>query len=609
MNVPLHRSLILFAACWFAVHTAVAAAAESNALRKPNVVIILADDQGWGDLSVHGNTNLRTPNIDSLARDGATFESFCVSPVCSPTRAEFLTGRYHPRTGVRGVSTGQERLNLDEKTIADAFKSAGYATGAFGKWHNGSQWPYHPLARGFDEYYGFTSGHWGEYFNPPLDHNGKPVRGNGYIVDDLTDHAMTFIEKNRDRRFFCYVPYNTPHSPFAVPEQYWQRFKDKPIGMLGSDQQREDLAVTRCALAMCESIDWNVGRVLRRLDELDLARDTIVVYFSDNGPNSSRWNGGMKGRKASTDEGGVRVPLFIRWPGRIGSGTEVREVAGAIDLLPTLTTLAQIALPGDKPLDGRDVSPLVLGTARDWSDRMIFAHQGGRVSARSRQYRLDSEGSLFDMAADPGQMRNVAAEHREVAAAMSKAVEGWRAEVLGAAGNGADGRLGRRRGDDRPFPVGYREFPVTVLPARDGVAHGGVRRSARAPNCSYFVNWTKPEDLMTWDVEVNTTGRYDVSVHYTCAEPDAGSLVEVAFNGSALSGTVRPAWDPPLYTDQDTIPRPAAESPMKEFRPLNLGTLRLEKGRGAITLRALKVPGKSVMDVRQISLTLLSERD
>ena len=223
--------------------------------RKPNVVILLTDDQGWGDLSVHGNTNLRTPNIDSLARDGATFESFFVSPVCSPTRAEFLTGRYHARTGVRGVSTGQERLNLDEKTIADAFKAAGYATGAFGKWHNGSQWPYHPLARGFDDYYGFTSGHWGEYFNPPLDHNGKPVRGNGYIVDDVTDRALKFIEKNRDRRFFCYVPYNTPHSPFAVPEQYWRRFKDKPIGMLGSDQRSEDLAVTRCVLAMCENID------------------------------------------------------------------------------------------------------------------------------------------------------------------------------------------------------------------------------------------------------------------------------------------------------------------------------------------------------------------
>ena len=144
----------------------------SAAGRRPNIVVILADDQGWGDLSVNGNTNLSTPNIDSLARDGALFERFFVCPVCSPTRAEFLTGRYHPRGGVHGVSTGGERLNLDEKTIADTFKAAGYATGAFGKWHNGTQYPYHPNARGFDEYYGFTSGHWGQYFDPPLEHNG-----------------------------------------------------------------------------------------------------------------------------------------------------------------------------------------------------------------------------------------------------------------------------------------------------------------------------------------------------------------------------------------------------------------------------------------------------
>jgi arylsulfatase A-like enzyme len=159
----------------------------------PNVVIILTDDQGWGDLSHNGNTNLSTPHIDSLARDGARFERFFVCPVCSPTRAEFLTGRYHPRGGVWSTSTGGERLDLDEKTIGDTFQAAGYATGAFGKWHNGSQFPYHPNARGFTEFYGFCSGHWAEYFDPPLEHNGKPVRGKGFIADDLTERAIDFI--------------------------------------------------------------------------------------------------------------------------------------------------------------------------------------------------------------------------------------------------------------------------------------------------------------------------------------------------------------------------------------------------------------------------------
>src|SRR5213595_2031729 len=246
------------------------------AAASPNVVVILSDDQGWGDLSVHGNTNLSTPHIDSLARDGATFDRFFVCPVCSPTRAEFLTGRYHARGGVRGVSTGQERIDLDERTIADTFKAAGYATAAFGKWHNGLQSPYHPNDRGFDEYYGFCSGHWGDYFSPPLRHNNTLVRGNGYTTNDFAEHAMAFIEKNKGRPFFCYVPFNTPHSPMQVPDEYWDRFKNKKLEMLHYRPSEEDIDFTRAALAMCENIDWNVGRVLKKLDDRKLADDTIV---------------------------------------------------------------------------------------------------------------------------------------------------------------------------------------------------------------------------------------------------------------------------------------------------------------------------------------------
>src|SRR5262249_30842143 len=183
------------------VIVATLAIATSSAADRPNVVVILTDDQGWGDLSLNGNTNLRTPNIDSLAKDGARFDRFFVQPVCSPTRAEFLTGRYHPRGGVRDVSTGGERLNLDEKTIAAASKAAGSATGCFAKCHNGSKPPSPPNPRGFDEYSGFTPGHWGHYFSPPLDHNGQLVTGNGFIADDLTDRAIGFIDKHRDGPF------------------------------------------------------------------------------------------------------------------------------------------------------------------------------------------------------------------------------------------------------------------------------------------------------------------------------------------------------------------------------------------------------------------------
>lgn len=577
--------------------------------KRPNIVILLADDSGWGDYSFCGNTNLKTPNIDSIARAGASLDRFYVCPVCAPTRAEFLTGRYHPRGGVRGVSTGQERLNLDEKTLADAFKAAGYATGAFGKWHNGSQWPYHPNARGFDEYYGFTSGHWGEYFDPPLEHNGQPVRGKGFIADDLTDHALAFIEKHKAKPFLCYVPFNTPHSPWAVPEKFWQQQKAAPIAMRGQEGEKETLPETRCALAMVENLDWNVGRVLQRLDELKLADNTIVIYFSDNGPNTWRWNGGMKGRKGSTDEGGVRSVCFWRWPGGgIQPGTVVKEIAGAIDLLPTLTAFAGINRVGDKPLDGRNLSGLLRGAPRSgWPDRMIFSHQNGNISARSQQYRYDNAGALFDMVSDPNQAKNVAAEQPEVAAKFAAAVAAWRMDVLGRTAAPTPNAKGKAKGgglpaDDRPYPVGYAEFPATPLPARDGVAHGGVQRSAGAPNCSYFVNWKSVGDSMTWDIAVNTTGNYEVTILHTAAE--AGATVELSFNGSKLAGKVPAVWNPPLYTNQDTIPRPAGESRMKEFRPLHLGTLKLEQGRGPLTLRALEIPGQSVMDVRQITLTL-----
>src|SRR5262245_15299053 len=328
---------------------------------RPNVVVILADDQGWGDLSVNGNTNLRTPHIDSLARDGARFERFFVQPVCSPTRAEFLTGRWHPRGGVHGVSTGGERLNLDERTIAEAFKAAGYATGCFGKWHNGSQYPYHPNGRGFDEYFGFTSGHWGEYFDPPLDHNGKAVRGTGYITDDLTDRAIGFLSTNAAAGMpsFCYLAYNTPHSPMQVPDKYWQRFEKAALKLTGDG--KEDVNHTRAALAMCENIDDNVGRLLAALKERELDQNTVVVYFSDNGPNGPRWDRGMKGRKGSADEGGGRSPLHVRWPAKVRPGTVITPVAAAVDLYPTLIELAGIARVGDKSFDGISLAPWLLG--------------------------------------------------------------------------------------------------------------------------------------------------------------------------------------------------------------------------------------------------------
>ncbi|MEM9644687.1 MAG: sulfatase-like hydrolase/transferase, partial [Planctomycetota bacterium] len=293
----------------------------------PNVVVILADDQGWGDLSLSGNPNLETPNIDSIARDGAKLDHFYVCAVCSPTRAEFLTGRYHNRMGVYSTSAGGERFNTDEVTIAEVFRQAGYTTAAYGKWHNGMQAPYHPNTRGFDDYYGFCSGHWGNYFSPMLEHNGDLVNGNGFLVDDFTDHAIEFIRDRGDHPFFVYLPYNTPHSPMQAPQDDWARFKDKPIQSdpAGGNKKQENLDFTRAALAMVSNIDRNVGRLLATLTDEGVAEDTIVIYFSDNGPNSYRFNGGMRGRKGSTFEGGLRSPCVVRYPAKIRPGTVVDQ--------------------------------------------------------------------------------------------------------------------------------------------------------------------------------------------------------------------------------------------------------------------------------------------
>lgn len=568
-------------------------AAPLGAQTRPNVVVILTDDQGWGDLSVHGNTNLATPHMDSLARDGALFERFFVCPVCSPTRAEFLTGRYHPRGGVRGVSTGQERLDLDERTIADVFRAAGYATGAFGKWHNGLQSPYHPNDRGFDEYYGFCSGHWGEYFDAELEHNGKFVRGRGFIVGDFTDHALAFIEENRARPFFCYLPLNTPHSPMQVPDRDWEKFAHRELALRHREPDVEDVPKTRAALAMCENIDRNVGRLLDKLAALKLAENTIVLYFSDNGPNGPRWNGGMKGQKGSVDEGGVRSPLLVRWPGRIAPGVRVTQIAGAIDLLPTLADLAGIALAPPEPLDGVSLKPFLLKQETDWPQRKLFQFWNGRLSVRTQQYRLDPMGQLFDMEADPGQRQNIARQEPEIAAELSQAADQMRREFAAQLGP-----------DHRPFTVGYSR--TTPLPARDGVPHGQVKRSAGAPNCSFFTNWTSRDDRITWDIEVGQAGKYAAVVYYTCPQADVGATVELSCGEARTTGRVAEAHDPPLRgAENDRVPR-RGESYVKDFRPLRLGELDLNQGRGQLTLRALEIPGKQVMDVRYVTLTRLS---
>ena len=571
----------------FALFLVTVSVASCATERPPNIVIILADDQGWGDLSLNGNTSISTPNIDGIARQGARFDRFYVSPVCSPTRAELLTGRYHVRSGVYGTSAGAERLNANETTLADLFQSAGYATGVFGKWHNGQQAPYHPNSRGFDEFYGFASGHWGHYFSPPLEHNNSPVRGDGYLPDDLTDHALDFMERHSRQPFMVFLPYNTPHSPMQVPDQWWDRV-DQVI-QLHRQSALEDTMHTRAALAMALNIDWNVGRVLERLAALNLTEHTVVLYFSDNGPNGARWNDGMKGRKGSTDEGGVRSPMVIQWPGVISPGIEVATIAGAIDLLPTLTDMASIDLQTAYPLDGVSLLPVLKEEADPHPGRYIVSHWRGRTSVRSQRFRLGHEDLLFDMVNDPGQSTDVSGTHQEIGAWLREARSRWIQEVLPDSFSAY------------PFTVGHPDLTVTHLPARDAHASGGIVRSNRYPNDSHFINWVDTTGVITWDVSVLTEGLYESTLYYTCPEGSEGALVELRLGDNAIIGRVHEPHDPPLVgMESDRTPR--IESYVKDFRPLELGAIYLKQGEEQLTLRALKSPGISVMDFRLLTL-------
>lgn len=566
----------------------------SLAAAKPNVVVIISDDQGWGDLSSNGNTNLATPNVDLLAAEGAQFDRFFVSPACSPTRAEFLTGRYHPRSSVSGTGGGGERMDLDEETIAEMMRRAGYRTGLFGKWHNGTQPPYHPNSRGFEEFYGATTGYMTQYFDSQfMDHNGELTQGRGFIVDDVTEHAMDYIAKASAAQdpFFVCLTYNTPHRPMQVPQRFWDKFIHKKLKMRARNPEDEDVNFTRAALAMCENIDWNVGRLMAKLEELGVGDDTIVVYLSDNGPDSWRWNGGMKGKKGSTDEGGVRSPLFVRWPAAIKPHTVVRPIASVIDLRPTLTDLCGIEARPALPLDGISMKSELLGGPATEPDRILFSHWIRKVSARTQQYRLDTDGALFDMTTDPGQTQDISAGHPAVATRLREAVKQWRDEVL------AEVMLP----DTRPYPVGYPRAPSTWLLAGEAKLHGELQRSNHFPQSSFVIAWKQESDYLSWKVSVVVGGFYEAEIYYACPTGQEGSTIQLSLGESAVSRTLDLPNDAAIIGPADDI-YPRIVSVDKTFKPMTLGTIHLPAGDGELRLSAPHIAGNEALEFRLLVL-------
>ncbi|MCG6927707.1 MAG: arylsulfatase, partial [Acidobacteria bacterium] len=431
---------------------------------RPNVILIVTDDQGYGDLGATGNPVIRTPHLDAMARRSAQMTTFYVSPVCAPTRASLMTGRYNYRTRAIDTFVGRAMMDPEEVTLAEILRDAGYRTGIFGKWHLGDSYPLRPIDQGFDEALVHRGGGIGQPSDPPggegkytdpiLFHNGQSVQTEGYCTDVCFRRALEWIEARHDagESFFAYIATNAPHGPFDdVPENHLEEYRQIPLGNDRFPQDRghplpaeADLDVRARIFAMITNIDDNVGRLFQRLDALGLTDDTLVLFMVDNGPNRRRYVAGMRGMKSEVYEGGVRSPFFAHWPARLEAGHTSDRVAAHIDVLPTVLEATGVPAPQGLHLDGRSLLPLLEDREEDWPDRAltIQAHRGDvpvryhNFMIRTQHYKLlhasgfgpeSFEGEpafeLYDMEADPLELQDIAAEKPEVVAELRAAYD------------------------------------------------------------------------------------------------------------------------------------------------------------------------------------------
>ncbi|MEM8711113.1 MAG: arylsulfatase [Planctomycetota bacterium] len=434
----------------------------------PNIVLIVTDDQGYGDYSYAEHGALQTPNLDRLRRESPKVDRFYVSPVCSPTRASLMTGRWNYRTGVTDTWIGRSMMRSEEVTIAERLGDAGYATGIFGKWHLGDCYPMRPMDQGFDTSLVHRGGGLAQpseppenrrrYTDPVLFRNGVMVEARGYCTDVFFDAALEFIDASLDGKapFFCYVATNAPHDPFHdVPAELYEKYAAEDLApTLRGKSEQVDREARICA--MIENVDQNVGRLLQRLEERRVSRDTIVVFLSDNGPLWGRTTRGLRGYKTQPHEGGIRSPLFVRWPGQLNPETHVPQIAAHVDVLPTLLEAAGVEGSADEDsLDGRSLLPLLRGEEVDWRERHIFlqSHRGNAPLPRKhfavvgQRWKLvrasgfsgssERQGApyeLFDLVEDPAESANLAAEHPRIVADLKRRYDAWFQDVTKGSG-------------------------------------------------------------------------------------------------------------------------------------------------------------------------------
>ena len=410
----------------------------------PNVILIITDDQGYGDLACHGNPYIQTPNLDVLHSESIRFTDFHVSPTCSPTRAALMTGRYTNRTGAWHTIGGWSSMRIDEKTMADMFLQAGYSTGVFGKWHLGDNYPYRAFDRGFE----FSIVHGGggiqqtpdywnnTYFDDTYFVNGKPKKFNGYCTDVFFSEALKYIEQNKEGPFFCYISTNAPHSPFNVPTEYVEKYQHISDDTLTQIQKR--------FYGMITNIDDNIGQLRDRLEEWKISDNTLLIFMTDNGTAAGfknedgkmiGYNAGMRGTKGSEYEGGHRVPFFIYWKnGNMYGGRDIPSLSAHIDIMPTLAELCNISLPErGLPIDGQSLVSEINGSKMA-SDKRLLITDSQRLQKPQKwkntavmkgSWRLVNGVELYDIASDPSQLKDISAQNPGVFETLSDEYDEW----------------------------------------------------------------------------------------------------------------------------------------------------------------------------------------
>ncbi|TWU64466.1 Arylsulfatase precursor [Crateriforma conspicua] len=479
--------------------------------KSPNVVIVISDDQGYGDLGCTGNPIIKTPNIDRLASESSGLSDYHVAPTCSPTRCAFLTGHWTNRTGVWHTIMGRSMLRENEVTVGQMFSDAGYETGMFGKWHLGDNFPYRPEDRGFNEVFRHGGGGIGQtpdlwdnaYFDGAYFHNGDIVDAKGFCTDVFFEKANDFIDKcaKKGKPFFAYISTNAPHKPLHCPPKYMKMYEGQSDGIAAF-------------YGMITNIDDNVGRTRRLLQDLGIAEDTIFIFTTDNGTASGAkiYNAGMRGGKGSPYEGGHRVPFFVHWPaGGLTQQHDVDELTHAVDVVPTLLDMTGIQKPGDVVFDGVSIAGLLDPKQDvDWPKRFVVT-DSQRVrdpikwrssSVMSRKYRLVNRKELYDVSVDPGQRKNIATDHPEVVREMREFYEQWWAELKPTFSQTTE------------IYLGHPEHPVVSLTAHDWIQkayppwHQGAIREADRKH-------PKNEKLQHsghWAVKVVRGGTYQISL-------------------------------------------------------------------------------------------------